>query len=139
MNKKLPLLSRKENVPIKKIFDDVSQLIQQGQAYAAREVNSAMVLLYWSIGKRINDDILLEKRASYGEQIINILSEQLSAQFGRGYNRSSLFRMVIFARNYSDSQIGWGYKEFHLAALPHHRTCGSRIRRLNKTKLLAIS
>lgn len=80
-------------------------LIQQGQAYVAREVNSAMVLLYWSIGKRIHDEILLEKRASYGEQIIDILSNQLSAQFGRGYSRPSLFRMVTFARLYPDYQI----------------------------------
>lgn len=105
MNKELPIFFKKEDVPIKKLFDDVSQLIQQGQVYAAREVNSAMMLLYWSIGKRINDEILFEKRAIYGEQMIDVLSEKLSAQFGRGYNRSSLFRMVIFARNYSDSQI----------------------------------
>lgn len=105
MNKKLPILFKKEDVPIKKLFDDVSQLIQQGQAYAAREVNSAMVLLYWSIGKRINDEILLEKRAIYGEQIIDVLSEQLSAQFGRGYSRPSLFRMVTFSKLYPDYQI----------------------------------
>lgn len=103
-NKDLPALFGKDT-PIKKLFEDVSQLIRQGQAYAAREVNSAIVLLYWSIGKRINDEILFEKRANYGEQIIDVLSDQLSSQFGRGYSRPSLFRMITFARLYPDHQI----------------------------------
>lgn len=103
-NEKSPAFFKKD-APIKKLFDDVSQLIRQGQAYAAREINSAMVLLYWSIGKRINDEILLEKRANYGEQIINHISAKLSVQFGRGYSRPSLFRMVTFARLYPDYQI----------------------------------
>lgn len=105
MNTKKLTTVLKDDVHIKKLFEDVVKLIQQGKAHVAREVNSTMVLLYWSIGKRINDEILLEKRANYGDQIINHVSAQLNIQFGKGYSRSSLFRMVSFARLYTDNQI----------------------------------
>ena len=105
MNKTSLTLALNEESHYKQLFDDIVNLIQQGQRRVATEVNSTMVLLYWTIGKRINDEILLEKRANYGEQIIDQVSVQLSTQFGKGYNRSSLFRMVCFARLYYDEQI----------------------------------
>jgi hypothetical protein len=43
----------------------------------ARQVNSALVVLYWRIGQRIREDILKEKRAEYGEQILPTLSAEL--------------------------------------------------------------
>lgn len=87
------------------LLNDIVQLIQQGRRRVATEVNSTTVVLYWSIGKRINDEILADKRAEYGDQIINTISEQLSLKFGKGYSRSGLFRMVRFAKFYPDLQI----------------------------------
>ena len=55
------------------LFDDISQMINDGKRRVTSEINYAMVLLYWSIGKRINDEILLGDRAGYGEQIISYL------------------------------------------------------------------
>lgn len=81
------------------------QLIQQGRQRVATEINSTVVLLYWAIGKRINDEMLLDKRAEYGDQIIDSVSIQLTLQFGKGYSRSALFRMVRFARFYPNHQI----------------------------------
>jgi len=37
-----------------------------------------MTLLYWQIGSRIRQDILKEKRARYGKEIVATLSQQLS-------------------------------------------------------------
>ncbi len=50
-------------------------------------MNSALVGLYWHIGKRIRQDILQEKRAEYGEAIVQTLSAQLTAEYGRGFGR----------------------------------------------------
>ncbi len=36
------------------------------------------MLLYWAIGKRSNDEILLDKRAEYGDQIIDSVSMKLT-------------------------------------------------------------
>ncbi len=64
-----------------------------------------MVLLYWSIGKRIRVDILQEKRAGYGERIVQTLSAQLTAEYGRGYGRRNLFQLVRFAEVFPDPEI----------------------------------
>ena len=68
-------------------------------------MNSAMVGLYWSIGNRIREDILHEQRAEYGEQIVPTLSAQLTAEYGRGFSRQNLFRMIRFAEVFPDEQI----------------------------------
>lgn len=87
------------------LYKDIVGLIQEGKKRVATEVNSTVVLLYWSIGKRINEEVLSDKRAEYGEQIIDSISKQLTLEFGKGYSRSSLFRMLRFVRLYPDNQI----------------------------------
>ena len=64
------------------LFQDLRALIIDVRQDVARQVNSALVVLYWRVGKRIRQDILKEKRAEYGEQIIATLSQQLVAEFG---------------------------------------------------------
>ena len=103
-NKNLSPLSV-ESPEYKKLMGDIVNLIQQGRHHVATEFNSTVVLLYWAIGKRINDEVLSDRRAEYGDQVIDSVSAQLSLQFGKGYSRSGLFRMVRFARLYPNSQI----------------------------------
>ena len=64
-----------------------------------------MVLHYWQVGRRIRTDILESKRAAYGEEIVSTLSRQLSAEFGSGYSRPNLFRMIRFAEFFADGEI----------------------------------
>ena len=71
----------------------------------ARQVNSALVLLYWRIGKRIQQDILKEKRAEFWEQIVVTLSQQLTEEFGEGWSRYNLSRMIRFAECFPKEQI----------------------------------
>ena len=47
----------------KTLLGDLRELIAEARHDVARQVNSALVLLYWRIGKRIRQDILKEKRA----------------------------------------------------------------------------
>lgn len=105
MTKHQAPLPSPENTEYQKLFHDIVQMIQQGRNRVATEVNATVVLLYWSIGKRINDAILIDKRADYGDQIIENISAQLSRDFGKGYSRSALFRMVRFVRLYPNNQI----------------------------------
>jgi len=48
---------------------------------------------------------LKEERAAYGEQIVSTLSKELTAEYGRGFNRRSLFRMIRFAEVFPDEKI----------------------------------
>jgi len=88
-----------------RLLGDIRALIEAAREQTAQAVNSALVGLYWSIGKRIREDVLQEKRAVYGEQIVNSLSTHLSAEYGRGFGRRSLFRMLQFAEFFPDPQI----------------------------------
>jgi hypothetical protein len=67
-NKNLSPLSV-ESPQYKKLMGDIVNLIQQGRRHVATEVNSTVVLLYWAIGKRINDEVLSDRRAEYGDHL----------------------------------------------------------------------
>ena len=49
--------------------------------------------------------MLREKRADYGEQIVETLATNLTAQYGRGFDRRNLFHMIRFAEIFPDEAI----------------------------------
>jgi len=89
----------------KTLLKDLRELIAEARQDVARQVNSALVLLYWRIGQRIRQDILLEKRAEYGEQIVYAVGTQLVKEFGAGFSEKNLRRMVQFAEAFPNEQI----------------------------------
>ena len=88
-----------------RLLGDVWALIEAAREQTARAVNSALVSLYWHIGTRIRQDILREKRAGYGEEIVATLSRQLTAEYRRGYTEKSLRHMIRFAEVFPDEKI----------------------------------
>ena len=58
MKQKFSKIMQIDSGQYQNLFEDIVQLIQKGQQSVAVEVNSTIVLLYWSIGKRINDELL---------------------------------------------------------------------------------
>jgi predicted nuclease of restriction endonuclease-like (RecB) superfamily len=94
-----------KSITPKALLKDLRDLIHEARQDVARQVNSALVLLYWRVGKRIRHDILKEKRAGYGKEIVPTLSRQLVREFGNGYSRPNLFRMIRFAEVFPDEQI----------------------------------
>ena len=89
----------------KVLLNDLRELIETARQDVARQVNSALVLLYWRMGKRIQQDILKEKRAEYGEQILPTLSAELMKEFGTGFTARNLANMVRFAEVFPDEKI----------------------------------
>jgi len=87
------------------LISDVRALILQAREGVARAVDSTLTALYWSVGRRIRQDILKEKRAEYGEKIVQALTAQLEPEFGRGFGKRNLFTMVRFAAAFPDEQI----------------------------------
>ena len=80
--KKLMVLNKTSGRPVATtvpadLLTDVRTLIEQARDATARAVNSALVVLYWSIGTRIRLDILKKKRAEYGQEILSTLSTKL--------------------------------------------------------------
>jgi len=101
----MKLLPTKSHKPSDTLFQDLRVLIIEARQDVARQVNSALVLLYWRVGKRIHQNILKEKRAEYGEEIVPTLSTQLVPEFGEGFSKRNLFRMIRFAEVFPDEQI----------------------------------
>jgi predicted nuclease of restriction endonuclease-like (RecB) superfamily len=92
-------------IGVDRLLGDIRALIEAAREQTARAVSSTQVGLYWGIGKRIREDILHEQRADYGERIVETLSARLTAEYGRGFGRRSLFRMLQFAEYFPDGPI----------------------------------
>lgn len=85
--------------------NEIKQLIEQSRRNVALAVNAEITLLYWQIGKRINDDILKNNRAEYGKQIVNGLSIELAAEYGSGWSEKQLRHCLRTAEIFPDEEI----------------------------------
>ncbi|MGV3587665.1 MAG: DUF1016 N-terminal domain-containing protein [Adhaeribacter sp.] len=45
------------------LYNKVSDLIQSAQTFLAKSVNSSMVVLYWHIGKTIQEEVIKSEKA----------------------------------------------------------------------------
>lgn len=61
--------------------------------------------LSWKVGERIRREVLREKRAGYGEEILQSLSAKLETELGRGFSARNLANMVCFAEVFPDREI----------------------------------
>ena len=87
------------------LFSDLSSLIEEARSAVRTHANSTLTMLFWHIGKRINEDILQNKRAEYGKQIIPDMAVQLSGKYGKNFELRNLWRMMQFAEEFPDEQI----------------------------------
>ena len=88
-----------------RLLGDVRELILTARQDVARAVDSGLTMLYWHVGHRIRQDVLKEKRAEYGEQIVSALGTQLTAEFGAGFTARNLANMIRFAEVFPDPKI----------------------------------
>ena len=98
-------MSEQSLLKSKSMFDEIRTLIEQTRQQVAVTVNSAMTMLYWRIGRRINSEILQERRAEYGKQIISTLSCQLRAEYGSGWSEKHLRHCLRIAETFPDEAI----------------------------------
>ena len=85
-----------DNVLINKLVLLVDKTKDQVVTYA----NSSLTTLFWQIGHTISVDILNNRRAEYGKQIVVTVSRELTERFGRNYEVKNLRRMIQFAELY---------------------------------------
>ena len=93
------------NIRNNSLFEQIKNLIEQTKNNVAIAVNSSLTMMYWNIGKLINDKVLQNKRAEYGKEIVATVSQQLITQYGKGYSYSALTRMMKFAKNVDEKNI----------------------------------
>ncbi len=101
MQKDQTILPDKET----RLLSELSLLIEQSQSQVVTYANSRLTLLFWQVGKRINEHILQNKRADYGKQIVPTLSAQLGKNYGKNFTEKNLPRMMQFAEEFADLEI----------------------------------
>ena len=83
------------------LLTEVRGLIAAARNAAASTVNTLQVLTNFEIGRRIVEhEQKGEKRAEYGAELLKVLSEQLTEEFGKGFSVTNLKLMRKFFIDY---------------------------------------
>lgn len=106
-------MSEKENnsrivatVSRQSLIQDLRQIIEQARVHVAATANYELTMMYWRIGERINREVLDNKHAEYGKQIVPQVATQLQEEYGKkGFEARSIRRMMQFAQEFPDQQI----------------------------------
>ena len=91
--------------PADNLHAELRSLIASSRQRLAGAVNAELTRLYWTVGQRLRTEVLGDARASYGTQLLDQLGQQLTNEFGRGFESRNLRRMVKFAEAFSDAAI----------------------------------
>ncbi len=79
----------------------IADLLDAARRRSARAVNSILTATYWEVGRRIVQHEQEGKaRAEYGTALVERLSADLKARYGRGFSRQNLQQIRLF-------YLGW--------------------------------
>jgi hypothetical protein len=110
------------------LLNDLRAIIKAGHERAAAAINTAIVATYWQVGEHIvREEQGGEKRAGYGEEVLERVGRILAAEHGRGFSYRSLANMRQFYLAYPNlsavrTQLNWTH--YHILMLNHHSTSG---------------
>ena len=93
-------------IEIKKdIYQEIHDLLHNARQNIISNINSTMTKTYFLIGKRIvEEEQNGNKRAEYGKNLIKMLSEKLTKEFGKGFSETNLEQMRKFFKVYGIPQ-----------------------------------
>lgn len=84
------------------VVENIKAQIRSAQHRAILNANKEMLILYWNIGKVINEN------STWGSKFLRNLSKEIINKFpsAKGFSVSNLKNMAKFYREYSDVEIG---------------------------------
>lgn len=99
---------------INSIFDSIKNLVINSRNKVYHTVNTEMLNLHWNIGKIIMEIQQGDERASYGDAVLDKLSQKLTNEFGKGFSKRNLERMRKFYIFFPiattvSSQLSWSH------------------------------
>ncbi len=68
-------------------FNNIKDLVINSRNKVYQTVNTEMLSLYWNIGKTIMEIQQGDERASYGDAVLDKLSQKLTNEFGKGFSK----------------------------------------------------
>lgn len=103
--KKMKSEIQKQEFDTESLIKQISLLIEDSKQKIVSVANSTMTLLFWQVGKRINEEVLKNERAAYGKQIVGSVALQLENLYGRNFTVRNVRRMMQFASDFSEFEI----------------------------------
>lgn len=96
------------------LFNNIKDLVINSRNKVYQTVNTEMLSLYWNIGKAIIEIQKGAEKASYGDFILDKLSQKLTNEFGKGFSKRNLERMRKFYICFPiattvSSQLSWSH------------------------------
>lgn len=85
---------------IQETYNGIRRSVISAQQKIYTSVNSAMVEAYWEIGEQIYKASGENERAEYGKSLLKYLSENLTKEFGKGFDERNLRMMRQFYCKY---------------------------------------
>ena len=99
---------------INNIFNSIKDLVINSRNKVYQTVNTEMLNLYWNIGASIMEIQQGDERASYGDAVLEKLSQRLTNEFGKGFSSRNLRTMRKFYLMYPiwktvSAKLSWSH------------------------------
>ena len=99
---------------INPIFEEIRGLINNSRSRVYSTVNTEMLNLYWNIGRIIMEIQQGNERATYGDAVLEKLSDKLTSEFGKGFSSRNLRTMRKFYLMYPiwktvSAKLSWSH------------------------------
>ena len=90
-----------DEIVSEEFYNDLSSIIESARQSAYQMVDRILVIRNWLLGKRIAEEELSGTHAErYGEKIVSELARTLTKQYGKGFDKRSLYLYVQFYQAY---------------------------------------
>ncbi|MEI6287268.1 MAG: PDDEXK nuclease domain-containing protein [Bacillota bacterium] len=87
------------------LYRDIKTIIEDAKMQAVLQVNRALVIAYWNIGKLIKETVVEGDRAGYGKETLKQLGARLSIDYGAGFSEGNLSRMAKLYSCFYEKEI----------------------------------
>ena len=102
---------------IDNIYDEINALIREKKTDVKKVVNDAIISLNWGIGKRLSAEFTGDNKPEYGKKVVAEVSKRLEQEYGSGFDKTSISRMIKFYQEFPDfekvatlsQQLTWSF------------------------------
>jgi predicted nuclease of restriction endonuclease-like (RecB) superfamily len=87
------------------LLADLRDLVGSARHRIAAAAFASQTMMCWHLGRRLLSENLHGARGEYGRRILVTVSQELAAEYGRGFSYAELTRMVRFVQAFPDEAI----------------------------------
>jgi predicted nuclease of restriction endonuclease-like (RecB) superfamily len=97
------------------LFEEIRKVIAASRLQTYKAVNSLLLQTYWQVGRIIvEDEQQGQAKAAYGKGVLKTLSQQLTLEFGKGFDESNLrnirqFYLSFPIRDTVRHELSWSH------------------------------